>query len=79
MNIEKVQKLIANLHDKTEPVICIRNIKQALNHGFVFKKVHRAIKFNQTSWLKPYIDITNDLKTVAKNDFWKDFSKLMSN
>ena len=32
MNIEKVEKLIANLHDKTEYVIHIRNLKQALNH-----------------------------------------------
>ena len=39
MNIEKVEKLVANLHDKTEYVIHIRNLKQALNHGLVFKKV----------------------------------------
>ena len=35
MKIEKVEKL-ANLHDKTEYVIHIRNLKQALNHGLVF-------------------------------------------
>ena len=39
MEIEKVEKLVANLDDKTEYVIHIRNLKQALNHGFVFKKV----------------------------------------
>ena len=37
MKIEKVEKLVANLHDKTEYVIHIRNLKQALNHGLVFK------------------------------------------
>ena len=47
MKIEKVEKLVANLHDKTEYVIHIRNLKQALNHGLVLKKVHRVIKFNQ--------------------------------
>ena len=36
MIIEKVKKLVANLHDKTEYVIHIRNLKQALNHGLVF-------------------------------------------
>ena len=36
MKIEKVEKLVANLHDKTEYVIHIRNLKQALNHGLVF-------------------------------------------
>ena len=37
MKIEKVEKLLGNLHDKTEYVIYIRNWKQALNHGLVFK------------------------------------------
>ena len=47
MKIEKVEKLVANLHDKTEYVIRIRNLKQALNHGLVLKKVHRVIRFNR--------------------------------
>ena len=47
MKIEKVEKLIANLHDKNEYVILIRNSKQALNHKVVLKKVYRVIKFNQ--------------------------------
>ena len=49
MKIEKVEKLVANLHDKTEYVIHIRNLKQALNHGLVLKKVHRVIKVSQNS------------------------------
>ena len=44
MKIEKPQKLLVNLHDKTEYVIHIRNSKQALNHGLVLKKVHKVIK-----------------------------------
>ena len=47
MKIEKVEKLVTNLHDKTECVIHIKNLKQALNHGLILKKVHRVIKFNQ--------------------------------
>ena len=47
MKIEKVEKLVANLHDKTEYVIYIRNLKEALNHGLVLKNFHRFIKFNQ--------------------------------
>ena len=38
MKIEKNENLVANLHDKTEYVIHIRNLKQALNHGLAFKK-----------------------------------------
>ena len=46
MKIEKVEKLVANLHDKTEYAILTRNLKQALNHGLVLKKLHRLINFN---------------------------------
>ena len=45
--IEKVEKLVANFHDKNEYDIRIRYLKQALNYGLVLKKVHRVIKFNQ--------------------------------
>ena len=38
MKIEKVEKLVTNLYDKTEYVIHKRNLKQALNHGLVLKK-----------------------------------------
>ena len=46
MKIKKVEKLVANLHDKTEHVICIINLKQALNNELLLKKIHRVIKFN---------------------------------
>ena len=51
MKIEKVEKLVTNLHDKTEYVLHLRNLKQALNHGVILRKVHRVTKFNQKSWL----------------------------
>ena len=73
MKIKKVEKLVANLHDETEYVTHIRNLKQALNHGLVLKKVHRVIKFNQNAWLKQYIDMNNDLRKKAKSDFEKIF------
>ena len=57
----------------------IRALKQALNHGLILKKIHRAIFFNQETWLKPYIDMTTKLRTEGKNDFGNDFFKLMNN
>ena len=77
IKIEKVEKLAANLHDKTEYVTSIRNLKLALNNGLLFKKVHRVIKFNQNSWSKPCIDISTDLRKEAKMILKNIFSKLM--
>ena len=57
----------------------IRVLKQDLNHGLLFKKVHRVIQFNQEDSLKPYIDMNTKLRREAKNDFEKDFFKLMNN
>ena len=79
MKIEKVGKLVATLHEKTEYVIHIRNLKQALSHGLALKKAHRVIKINQNAWLKPYIDMNTNTRKAAKNDFEKDFFKLMNN
>ena len=57
----------------------IRSLKQALNHGLILKIVHRVIQFNQEAWIKPYIDMNTELRKQSKNDFEKDFFKLMNN
>ena len=71
MKIEKFEKLVTNLHDKAEYVIHITNLKQALNHRLILKKVHRVIKLNQKAWLKPYIDMNTKLrqKTILRKTF----------
>ena len=66
MKIKKVEKLAANLQDKIEYFIHIRNLKQALNHRLVLKKVHKVIKFDENDWLKPYIDMNTDLRKKQK-------------
>ena len=72
-------KVACNLYDKKNHVVHIRSLKQALNHGLILKKVHCSIKFNQKAWLKPYIDMNTESRKQAKNDFEKDFFKLMKN
>ena len=66
MKIEKVEKFVVNLHDQTEYVVQKGNLKQTLNHELVLKKVYRVIKFNQNAWLKPYIDMSTDLRKKSK-------------
>ena len=53
-------------------------MKKALNHELVLKKVHRMMQFDQEDWLKPYIEINTDYRKDAKNEFEKDFYKLMN-
>ena len=64
--MEKVKKLVCGIEDKEKYVIHIRAIKQALNHGLILKRVRRTIQFNQTAWLKPYIDMNMKLRKEAK-------------
>ena len=77
--IEKCNKLVCTIEAKKNYVVHIRAVKQALNHGLIFKKVHKLIQFHQEEWLKPYIEINTKLRTEAKNDFEKDFFKLINN
>ena len=43
MKIEKLEKFLAILHDKTDCVIHIRNLKQALNHGLLRKEKNKKV------------------------------------
>ena len=79
MKTDKSNKLPYNLYDKKEYVIHIRALKQALNHGLIFKKVHKVIQLNQEAWLKPYIEMNTKFRTGAGSNFEKKFFKLIDN
>ena len=84
LNMENItdtecKKLVCNLYDKKNYLVDIRTLKQALNHGLILKKFHKVIQFYQEAWLKPYIDMNTELRKKAKNNFEKDFFKLMNN
>ena len=79
MEINGVEKLVPNLRDKKNYVIHIQALNQVLQHGLRLDRIHRAIEFDQSSWLKTYIDFNTELRTAAANDFEKDFFKLKNN
>ena len=79
MKTNKCPKLVCNLNDKENYLIYIVALKEASNHGLVFKKVHNVISFTQEAWLKPYIDLNTESRKNAKNEFEKDFYKLNIN
>ena len=76
---DKVEKLIPNLRHKKNYVIHYKNLMQCINQGMILKKIHRGIKFVESDFMKPYIDMNTNLRTQAKNNFEKDFYKLMNN
>ena len=79
MEINGVEKLVPNLRDKKNYVIHIQVLNQVLQHGLRLDSIHRVIEFNQSPWLKTYIDFDTQLRMAATNDFGKDFFKLMKN
>ena len=74
-----VKKLIPNLRNKTKYVIHYRNLIQCLKAGIKLTKMHKGIKFVESDWMKPYIELNTNLRSKAKNNFEKDFFKLMNN
>lgn len=76
---EKTNKLVLNVMNKSKYVLHISALKFYLQHGLKLKKVHRAISFTQSDFLKPFIEFNTEKRKQAKNDFEKDFFKLMNN
>ena len=79
MKINKCEKLVCNICNKENYIIHMSSSRQALNHELKLKKVHKVIEFEREAWLKPYIVMNTELRMQAKNDFEKDFFKLMNN
>ena len=80
-----LDKLVDNLADKAKIIgkkeyIChYKNLKFYLKNGLKLKKIHKILQFDQSQWLKPYIDLNTKLRQEADNKFEEGFAKLMNN
>ena len=74
-----IKKLVPNLCDKRRYILHYQNLKLYLDLGMKLTKVHRVLTFQQSPWLKQYIDFNTSKRTHARNTFEKDFFKLMNN
>ena len=54
-------------------------LKFYIRHGMVVEKIHEIISFEQSKWLEKYICFYTQKRNKAKNDFEKDFYKLLKN
>ena len=72
-------EIIINLKDKKGYVVHINALNQALKYRLKLKKLHWVIEFQKSKWMKAYIMLNTRLRKDAKNEFKKDFFKLMNN
>ena len=56
IHVGQVAKLIPTLEDKKNYVLHLRNLQLYLRLGLKLNKVHRGLQFDQSPWLKQYMD-----------------------
>jgi hypothetical protein len=78
-SFKKYQKLCAHFFPRTNYVVDYEILKFYIKHGLKITKIHKIIEYDQDIWMKSYIDFNTEKRTRSKNDFEKDFYKLMNN
>ena len=73
------KKLIQTLADKNNYTLHYLTLKLYVSLGMEVKKVHRVLKFRQSKWLKPYMELNTQKRKESRNKFEESFFKLMNN
>ena len=76
---DKITKLIQNLNNKKSYVLHYRNLKQALQLGLILKKVNKVLSFDQSTYLKEFIDFNTKKRAETTLEYQKDLFKLFNN
>ena len=71
--------MLTTLLPKKNYIVHYKNLKQAISHGLKVVKIHRATRFSQSKWMASYIKLCTSMRVQAKNEFEKDFWKLLIN
>ena len=69
LKVGKVDKLVPNLRNKQKYVIHHAVLKQCESLGLKITEIHYGIKFEESAWLKKYIDLNTEQRVKAKNEF----------
>ena len=77
-NYTGVKKLICEWSDKKNFLVHYRMLRFYMRHGMVVDKFREKISFKQSKWLEKYMSFNTQKRNKAKNDFEKDFYKLLS-
>ena len=78
-NYASTKNLICDWSDKKNYSFHYRMLKFYIRHGMIVDKIHNIISFRQSRWLENYINFNTQKRKKAKNDFGKDFYKLLNN
>ena len=72
-----LKKLVTIFFDKEKYVIHNENLQLYLRLGLKLKKIHRVLEFNQSQWLKQYVEFDTQKRTEAEKNGDKDEKRVV--